>query len=139
MRAHLIAATAAALLFAAPLRAETDEETSIDCTSPMATFEINACADREFQAADTALNAAYAKALKAVPGLASDPPYDAKSWEEALRRSQRAWVAFRDAECKDHVAMFWSGGSGASAEIIGCMTTKTKERTKELGESYAGK
>ncbi|MGL4396053.1 MAG: lysozyme inhibitor LprI family protein, partial [Hyphomicrobium sp.] len=97
---------------------------------------MNACADKEFVAADADLNRAYKAALADIPEMASEPPYDAKNWEQALRKSQRAWVAFRDAECNDHVAMFWSGGTGATAEIIGCMTDKTKARTKELKERY---
>ena len=67
----------------------------------------------------------------------SEPPYDAKSWEAALRASQRAWIAFRDAECNDHVAMFWTGGTGATVDIIGCKTEMTKARTKDLKERYS--
>lgn len=121
-------------MVAGPLAAEDDK--AIDCANAVSTYEMNACADKDFTAADADLNRVYAEALKAVPEMASDPPYDAKSWEQALRASQRAWVAFRDAECQNHVAMFWTGGSGATADIIGCMEEKTKARTKELKERY---
>lgn len=116
--------------------ARAEDEPAIDCSNPMSTFEQNACADKDFTAADKDLKAAYAQALKAVPEMASEKPYDAKSWEHALRQSQRTWVAYRDAECKDHIAMFWSGGTGATAQVLGCMTDKTKARTKELLEDY---
>lgn len=108
----------------------------IDCANASTTADLNACADEELSKADAALNEAYKRALAAIPALASDKPYDAKSWEEALRASQRAWVAYRDAECKGHVAMFWSGGSGASADILGCMSELTRARTKSLVEQY---
>ncbi|MEZ5900844.1 MAG: lysozyme inhibitor LprI family protein [Hyphomicrobiaceae bacterium] len=111
-------------------------QAEIDCQNAMSTAEINVCADKEFDAADKELNAAYRSALAAIPGMASEKPYDAKSWEAALRASQRAWVAFRDAECVDHLAFFWQGGSGASADIIGCKTELTKARTQELKERY---
>jgi uncharacterized protein YecT (DUF1311 family) len=110
---------------------------AIDCSNPTSTVEMNECADRELAAADAKLNAAYDKALKSLKDLASDPPFDAKAWEEALRKSQRAWIAFRDAECKDHVPMFWSGGTGTTSAVLGCLSRKTKERTEELEESYA--
>jgi len=32
--------------------------------------------------------------------------------------------------------MFWTGGSGASADIIGCMTEMTRARTKRLKDRY---
>lgn len=127
---HVIAA-------ATPVRAEGDAP--IDCGNAVSTFEMNACADKDFSAADKALNSAYQKALKDVPAMATEKPYDAKSWETALRASQRAWLAFRDAECNNHVAMFWSGGTGATTEILGCMTDKTKARTKELNDHYDNK
>lgn len=111
----------------------------IDCSNAMSTYEMNACADKDFTVADANLNRAYQSALKSIPEMATEKPYDAKGWEAALRASQRAWVAFRDAECNNHVAMFWSGGTGATADIIGCMTDKTKARTKELQDRYETK
>lgn len=108
----------------------------IDCENASATAEMNWCAEQEFDAADAELNKIYAEALKSIPEMASEPPYDAKAWEGALRASQRAWIAYRDAECDAHVPMFWTGGSGATAEIIGCRTTMTKARTKEIQEHY---
>lgn len=125
---------AAAVLF--PERASRAEE-KIDCENAMTTADMNTCAGRDFAKEDAALNEAYRKAIAAIPEMASaDPPFDAKSWEEALRASQRAWVAYRDAECEDHVAMFWSGGSGGTVEIISCKTEMTKARTKDLLNRY---
>lgn len=109
----------------------------LDCTEAMSTVEMNNCAGAEFEKADKELNEVYARALKDIPEMATDDPlFDAKAWENALRQSQRAWLAFRDAECEEHVAMFWSGGSGATVDIIGCKTEKTEARTKELKARY---
>ncbi len=114
-----------------------DQREAIDCANAMSTYEMNACADKDFTAADAELNEVYMQALKSVPSMAvEDPAYNAKSWEAALRKSQRAWVAFRDAECQGHVAMFWTGGTGATADIVGCMTEKTNARIKELKDRY---
>lgn len=112
-------------------------ETPADCTEALSTVEMNNCAASEFEKADAELNRVYQDALADIPKMAMDePPFDAKSWEEALRASQRAWIAFRDAECEDHVEKFWTGGSGATVEIIGCKTEKTEQRTKELKQRY---
>ena len=50
---------------------------------------------------------------------------------ETLRAAQRAWVAYRDAECANVYAMF---GSGSMRLPIGatCFLNETAERTIEL-------
>ncbi len=110
---------------------------TIDCNNASSTVEINFCADKDYQAADKALNAAYEAALTQIRSRGDmEKPYDTKSFEDAMRNAQRSGVAYRDAECKDLVAQEWSGGTGATAAILGCMTEKTIQRTKELKERY---
>lgn len=108
-----------------------------DCTEAMSTIEMNNCAGADFEKADAELNRVYKEAIASIPEMATgEQPFDKASWEEALRASQRAWVAFRDAECEDHVEKFWGGGSGRTVDIIGCKTEKTEQRTKELKQRY---
>lgn len=126
----------AVVMMTCSVAALADEAPKINCENATATVELNFCAERDFDAADAELNKVYAEALKAIPDMATEAPYDAKGWEAALRASQRAWVAYRDAECNDHVAMFWTGGSGATSDIIGCKEEMTRARTKELKERY---
>ncbi|MFN3868295.1 MAG: lysozyme inhibitor LprI family protein, partial [Hyphomicrobiaceae bacterium] len=115
-----------------------ESEPQIDCANASSTLEMNFCADKDFTAADKALNAAYQRALKAVPGMAdgASDRFSARNWEKALRDSQRAWLAYRDAECREHIPMFWGGGTGTTVAVIGCLTALTNARTKELRESY---
>ncbi|MBS0233508.1 MAG: DUF1311 domain-containing protein [Proteobacteria bacterium] len=109
---------------------------NIDCNQASSTVEMNFCADKDYQAADKALNAAYATALKYIRSRDLEKPYDAKSFETALKNAQRAWVSYRDADCKDLVAQEWSGGTGTTSAILGCMTEKTMQRTKDLKERF---
>jgi len=122
-----------------PLTFATSRATAqtVDCANAATTVEINFCAEKDFDAADKDLNAAYAAALASTKTRDLDKPYDAKSFEAAMRESQRAWLAYRDADCKDLVAQEWTGGTGAAAAILGCMTEKTAQRTKELRERFA--
>lgn len=109
---------------------------AVDCTNAATTYEMNQCADRDFQAADAQMNKSYQKALANVQNSDLAPPYDAKSWEAAMRAAQRAWVAYRDADCKDLMPMEWSGGTGTTGAVLGCMTEKTLQRTKDLEDRY---
>ena len=134
---RLLFATAIALnlLVTGPIYAG-DAGTPVDCNNATSTAELNFCADKELEAADKALNAVYEKVLAKITKSEGEKPYDAKSWQDKLRASQRAWVAFRDAECKDLVPMSWSGGTGTSGAVLGCMSGMTKVRTKDLVEQF---
>lgn len=112
------------------------QDKPIDCAKAMSTYEMNYCADRELAKADAQLNEVYRKALAKVAASTQPKPYDAKHWEAALRASQRAWVQFRDADCKGLVPMGWSGGTGTTGEVLGCMTEKTEARVKELKDRF---
>lgn len=130
-------AAACLLLSAAALPPSVIAEPAIDCTNAVSTYQMNHCAGLDFEKADAELNRVYKGALAAIPEMAVDEPqFNAKSWEAALRASQRAWIAFRDAECDEHVPMFWTGGTGATAEVIGCKTELTQARSKALRERY---
>jgi uncharacterized protein YecT (DUF1311 family) len=124
------------LLASATPRALAEEEPAVDCDKAQTTYELNACANKDFEKADAELNTVYKKAMAHVAESAGSAPYDRKSWETALRASQRAWVAFRDADCRDLTAMEWQGGTGRTAAELGCMTQLTTARTKDLRERY---
>lgn len=109
---------------------------SIDCGNAHTTVEMNFCADQDFKAADAKLNATYKTALAHIGARDLAKPYDSQSWESALRESQRAWVAFRDADCKGAVPMEWSGGTGTTTAVLGCMTGMTEARSKDLAARY---
>ena len=130
------AAVSALVLALIPLSASTSTraEVAINCDTAVATAELNACEDQALEKADAAMKTVYKKVLAFIAKNGTEKPYDAKSWEDALRKSQRAWVAFRDADCKDLIPMSWTGGTGTTGAVLGCMTEKTKARTKELYE-----
>lgn len=91
-----------ALLVIAPLSiASVSSAGAADCTD-MPQMDMNICADQSFQKADEELNALY-NTIKA--RLAGDP-----ETTSLLVAAERAWVSFRDAECK----LASSGVSGGS-------------------------
>jgi uncharacterized protein YecT (DUF1311 family) len=134
MRPRTLFATLVA--FVLPAAAQTPAPT-VDCAKATATPELNHCQDQAFQKADRALNAAYRAALAR---LDQTTALDAKvraEWRKALQDAQRKWIAFRDADCKGAMAYEWYGGTGATLAVLGCMTSLTEARTKELRERNA--
>jgi uncharacterized protein YecT (DUF1311 family) len=130
------ALAAIALAAQAKVAISAEDEPVVDCAKAQSTYEINVCSEKEFEKADKALNAAYKKALAQIASGGGEKPYDPKSWEEAMRASQRAWVAFRDADCKGLMAMEWQGGTGTTAAELSCMIQLTTARTKDLLDRY---
>lgn len=106
----------------------------VDCGNAQTTYEMQFCADKDFKAADAEMNQAYQAAIARAAGQEAPAPYDGKAYEAALRAAQRAWVAYRDADCKGVVPFSWQGGTGTGAAVIGCLTAKTQSRTKDLRE-----
>jgi len=132
MRSFLPSALLALILLPSPA----DAKEAVDCSNARNTVEINACAETDYKAADDALNDVYRKVLAHIADSAGEAPYDRASWEKAMREAQRAWVAFRDSDCKGAVPMEWSGGTGTTAAVLGCMTEKTAARTSDLKARY---
>jgi uncharacterized protein YecT (DUF1311 family) len=116
MRAALMVVAAAVLFAAAPARAG-------ECTEPMDQVTMNICADKDYRAADAVLNKTYKTAMDGLDG----------DGRELLKASERAWVAFRDAECKYEAAPN-EGGTIYPLIYSGCLTRLTKARTAQLKE-----
>jgi uncharacterized protein YecT (DUF1311 family) len=136
MRIPCLAAILAAL-FCAAAHAQTPNP--VDCANATSTAEMNYCVDREYQTADAELNEVYQMVLRSIREGGGEAPYDPVSWEAALVEAQRTWIAFRDADCKGLVPMEWTGGSGTTVAVLGCMIELTKERTRALGERYGAR
>lgn len=83
--------------------------------------EMNECAHRELARADRLLNVSYQSLLRALP--------DAE--KESLRAAQRAWLAYRDKECRFEAAPV-AGGTMYSLQFDSCATTLTSARSADL-------
>ena len=86
---RLLLSSLATLILAAPLLAGVAR--ADDCANAMDQATMDECAGKDFDAADKKLNDAY----KQIEGRLKDNAGSKKLLVDA----QRAWVAFRDAEC----------------------------------------
>ncbi|OWU68731.1 hypothetical protein ATO3_23585 [Marinibacterium profundimaris] len=84
--------------------------------------EMNECAAAEYKAADAELNAAW-KPAKAF--------FDEAGHGEDLLKAQRAWIAFRDANCQAEAAPYTTG-SIQPLVFSSCMERLTRQRTEDL-------
>ena len=95
---------------------------ALDCQNASTTIEMKECASADLQRADKALNAIYKKLMAKLPdNIAKDK----------LKKSQRAWIAFRDANAEfsaDEVR----GGTMEGLIYMGTVTYMTEQREKEL-------
>ncbi|NOT39044.1 MAG: DUF1311 domain-containing protein [Alphaproteobacteria bacterium] len=113
-----------------------------NCRDPMSNAEMKMCAEQDWKKAEAELDAAYGKALaearetyrstRNMPGQQNMPDSEAM-----LRDAQRAWVTFRNANCKYQYQIYW-GGSHAGLAYLRCMADTTKARLKELRQLPGG-
>jgi uncharacterized protein YecT (DUF1311 family) len=125
MPVHPLACFAAtlALMFASAAHAE-------DCSKAETPTDIKQCAGRNYEAADKVLNGVFEKAIAKAKQNDHDIEGAKYSYEEALRTAQRAWIAFRDADCAQPPREL--AGSISTMDQLNCMTDRTTERTDEL-------
>ena len=79
---------------------------------------MNFCARLDYQRVDALLNKTYEVVA-------------AKGDTDLLRKAERAWIAFRDAECT-YQTIGEEGGSLHSLEYSDCLTRLTRQRIQQL-------
>jgi uncharacterized protein YecT (DUF1311 family) len=94
-----------------------------DCGNAATQMQMNACASQNYQNADVRLNALY----RQITGRLKDDSDATK----ALVAAQRAWIAFRDAECA-FVGSKTAGGSVSPVIVAQCKAGLTELRVKDF-------
>jgi uncharacterized protein YecT (DUF1311 family) len=134
MRALLLAVAATALLAVSPVpvRAEIAE-----CDSNrMSNADLGNCLARVLRRDDAALNRAFQAALASIDQETHLTAEQRNQWKDALRRAQRAWIAFRDVDCGEMIGWEWYGGTGRSAAELTCQVERTRARTADFRQRY---
>lgn len=128
----------AALFLSASLASAQVGEPEVDCDNAMAQIEMNICANRDYEAADTELNTIYKKAMAAAQNMdvqAKEMGEHYVGAVDALKRAQRSWIGYRDGQCE--LAGFEArGGSMEPMLVSGCLADLTRKRTTELKTVY---
>lgn len=111
-----LAALTVAAMLATPAFAQ-------DCSNAATQAQMNACAGEAFTKADAELNSLY--------GQIKSRLKDDKAQLDLLAKAERAWVAFRDAEC-GFAGSGVEGGSMQPMVVASCKEDLTKKRSEEL-------
>lgn len=93
----------------------------LDKPTGQTTYGMVECLGAEIQAQDARLNRAYQAALVRL---------ERPRQKTALQKAQRAWIAFRDADCASYLDEDW--GTMARVEAQQCVLDRTRERADEL-------
>jgi uncharacterized protein YecT (DUF1311 family) len=95
------------------------------CDDAKTTLQINECFAKELKKADAELNTVYHSTIKKLG------PADTV----LLRKTQRAWLAYRDAQCEADRAL-WDEGTGGPAAFMSCRLELAHQRTAEMRKTY---
>jgi uncharacterized protein YecT (DUF1311 family) len=95
-----------------------------ECDKARTQTEMNICAGHELEQANATINNLYKETMA---------KYDAEG-QDLLRKSERAWIAFRDAEC-DFRTSGSKGGSIWPMVHAQCLTELTRARIRQLEQA----
>ncbi|WP_128253622.1 lysozyme inhibitor LprI family protein [Falsirhodobacter deserti] len=107
------------------------------CEEAATTADMRACAGKQLEQADAALNEAWAAAMERMRGIDADLPEADRGAADALRAAQRAWITLRDQGCTAEGFGFAGGTMRPLAELE-CRTRVTQTRTAELRDLAQG-
>jgi uncharacterized protein YecT (DUF1311 family) len=113
-----------AILLIAPGLALAEEKAPANCGDLPTGAEQKQCAEVQYRQAADRLKQAYGRALERAGA----------NEKAAIGESQRAWEAYRDAECRGVIGA--GGGSGRMVWMLGCLKEKTDARAAELRVPY---
>lgn len=130
------------LIFSTPALAQT-QPVGNPCNDPPSQLQMNRCAAFEHRQADDHLNKVYAKAIEYMTNdqVRAEKRGDQRQIEyettaiDSLGQAQRAWLTYRDIQCKA-AGQQYEGGSIRPMIESRCLTTLTEHRIAELKTVY---
>lgn len=107
------------------------------CKTQRNTMEMNDCAQQTLAKKDKELNVAYQALVKSLKADDKSDSTDYAGTKQLLQQAQRAWVQFRDADCKAKYTLN-AGGTIRDIVALSCQIEHTEQRTKELKDWNKG-
>ncbi len=101
------------------------EQKGDPCNNALTQIEMNLCAKQQSEKADKDINRRYRLIMQKL----------GEKEKALLKTAQRAWIAYRDANCKADFSLY-EGGSIAPLIQFSCLEKMTTERIAELNRIY---
>ncbi|WP_158244256.1 lysozyme inhibitor LprI family protein [Trinickia dabaoshanensis] len=111
---------------------------AVDCDSPPGGVGLDSaqanlqCVERVQKENDKKLNASYKKLL----GILRDNSDEENFSHSQLVSTERAWIAFRDAECELKASLAGGAHQWRVVNQAQCISDMTAERTSQLNKYY---
>ena len=96
---------------------------AVDCANALDQATMGMCAAQAYEQANVELNSLYKQALQRLK--------DDDGQMKRMVAAERAWIGFRDAECK-FVSGPSIGGSANGMELSNCLASLTQKRSADL-------
>lgn len=107
------------------------QDKKVNCADPQTQMEMTQCAGEDYDKADKDLNVEYQKLRKLLGERDKAADENGKGSVDALVAAQRAWVAYRDANC--NLAGFQARGGSMEPQLVAsCLAQMSRDRTQEL-------
>jgi uncharacterized protein YecT (DUF1311 family) len=130
MRPIIWFASVICLVLSSTSHAQESTEAACDALAQAAQ---SGCLEKLAAAADAELNDVY---RRAVIMIGKSDSKNTAEWKTELRKTEQAWIAFRDSDCGALVGYEWGRGSGMGAATERCLLQKTRQRTHDLVDRY---
>lgn len=102
------------------------------CATQSNTLEMNACAEQTLKKTDQELNRVYKKVMDSLAKETS-PGLRAQDVRQQLVEAQRAWIEFRDKDCKATYT-YNEAGTLRTLSYLGCRQVHTEHRIRDLNQ-----
>ena len=96
-------------------------------------FDDVECSNKRWQVVERTLNAKYQALLKELDEIVKQDPQRLSDLKTNLISAQRAWVSFREKDCRA-VEVWWTNGKLQGALYANCMKGHAQQRIKELND-----
>lgn len=126
------------LAAATPVRAEGPLGNFLDryfencAVETMNTSQLAACLEGQYRHADQELNAVWPHVLRRIDSSSELPTDVRRTWRDSILKAQRAWVAYKEAECLGSAPFKFYQGTQANVESLACLIRQTALRLAEL-------
>lgn len=106
-----------------------------ECADWQSNYELTSCLAKEVKKAEIDITYAYQRALEAIEAHQGRSDSERANQRTNFIKAQKAWIAYKKAQCNGVVANQWAGGTGMPQAVFSCGLEHARMHIKELENS----